>query len=180
MNTTSFADAYARYDIMNLLAGFDPDWALRMQNSAQLVPTFYQRFQGVIVINANEDDFFKNTLVNGLDPDIRDQFKIDVNRFSSKNFFFYGSISLASIELDNEDPIKQPLWTIKLSVHDGVKKTKIAIPSNNGNSSNAMQYNSGSANTNLFNYVTVYPNLATGPDNAFLSLDGIFIGLPKV
>lgn len=185
MDNQGSQDAYARFDITNLLSGYDVDWAERINKNAALTPSLYQRIQTVFELstdltNINGISMFE-LLKNHMPRLGRTKFFTALEASSECNTFFYGNMSVANNKDDDSEPLPPIMILNRVFSCDLTLRTPYTLVScgTNYNAPNAIMYGSSPLVNILSNWYAT--RIQTGaPDGSYrLILDGIVICIPK-
>lgn len=186
MITTSNQDAYARYDITNILSGYDINWAERINKNAAINPSLYQRIQATIPLSASllplNGLFLHELFKDHLSNQGRRNFFTNFIPFEPCNLFFYGNMALRGIK-DQGSVVIPPLMVIN-QIHfcdPTPRDPYINIASfTNYDAPNAQMYGSSVQANVLSNHIQ-FVRQAGSPENwnARLIIDGIVVGIPK-
>ena len=179
MRSPASKDAYARYDIMNILASYDGPWNLKMQNYSKLNPPMqYNRIQAEGVFDsASGTVWVKDWITASMNPALKSKLIATTNSFKPEEVFFYGSVAMYS-ELP-ATPGVFPNASCKLWVSDplGVR-SPVSTFSVDGSGPNSQQYGTASncdLLCNQFEFISV--GGAPGTIGTFV-IDGIIISIP--
>lgn len=177
MRNSASQDAYARFDIQNLLGQYDTYWYSQFNKAAQATPAMSYNRVSLYGSYANGDDLFvKDWFLTKAVLDNKTQLK---NRqiFKPEDTFFYGSIALFGKFPDAPNNI--PNTTIQLKVDNGAGLIAPVADISNGNAPNSQLYGSGIAQDNLFNKMKFVDQGGSPLPDGFLLLDGILFGIPR-
>lgn len=103
MFTQAGQDAYARFDITNILSGYDVNWAERINKNAAIAPSLYQRIQAIMEIDektAPNGDFIQTIIKNQLDFTGRQKFMENISTYKQCSVFFYGNMCVTGRKED--------------------------------------------------------------------------------
>lgn len=143
MNTQASQDAYARYDITNILSGYDVDWAERINKNAAIAPSLYQRFQAAIEIDeltAPNGEYIQTILKNKMSPIGRSKFKANLLQYKECSVFFYGNICVTGRKGDGSVVIPPIMVVNQVSFCDKGLTTVISAGTDYYNAPNAIMY----------------------------------------
>lgn len=182
MNTQASQDAYARYDITNILSGYDVDWAERINKNAAIAPSLYQRFQAAIDIDeltAPNGEYIQTILKNKMSPIGRSKFKANLLQYKECSVFFYGNICVTGRKGDGSVVIPPIMVVNQVSFCDrGV--TTVISAGTDYDAPNAIMYGAQPLANICSNHLKLITQIG-GPERweAGLLLDGIVVGVPE-
>lgn len=179
MKTAANQDAYARFDILNLLASYDGPWNLKMQNYSKLNPPMqYARVQAEGVFNSAAGVVWVKDWITGLMvPALKSKLIAETATFKPEEVFFYGSIAM--YDMLSPDPLNPSFAYCKCWVDNGVgSRSPVVSFTNDGNTPIAQMYGTGANHDILLNQFDFSPSSATPPAQGTLHIDGIIVSIP--
>lgn len=178
MRNQGSQDAFARFDIQNLLGQYDSYWYSQFNKSAQVTPAMaYNRVSLVGLYELGQQYFIRDWLLTKVDLSNKSNLKTRIRPFESEDVFFYGS--LVTYSIDPALPNNSPNATLQLKVDNGMGLIAPVNDVSNSGGVGSYIYGSMTGQDNLFNRFDPIDQGSSPVKQGLLLLDGIIFGIPK-